>query len=62
MPGDSLAPLFTAVTLAIGFIGLLLHSWTIAIGGGLALGVTLAAWFWPASPPARHPDPAVAHG
>ncbi len=50
MPGDSLAPLFTAVTLAVAFVGLLLHSVTIAAIGTLALGVTIAAWLWPSRP------------
>ena len=47
MPGDSLTPLFTALTLALAFVGLLLHSATIAALGTLALGVTLAVWLWP---------------
>ncbi|HET7838021.1 MAG TPA: cytochrome c oxidase subunit I [Variovorax sp.] len=47
MPGDSLAPLFTALTLALAFVGLLLHSASLAVLGTLALGLSLAIWLWP---------------
>ncbi|MEO8546405.1 MAG: cytochrome ubiquinol oxidase subunit I, partial [Burkholderiaceae bacterium] len=47
MPGDSLTPLFTALAMAFGFVGLLLHSWVMAAGGLLALGTVLTVWLWP---------------
>jgi hypothetical protein len=53
MPGDSLTPLFTALTLALAFVGLLLHSAVVAALGTIALGITLAAWLWPSHPPAQ---------
>ncbi len=52
MPGDSLAPLFTALTLALAFVGLLLHSAIVAAIGTVALGAALAVWLWPAAPDA----------
>jgi cytochrome c oxidase subunit I len=54
MPGDSLAPLLTALALALAFVGLLLHSPTIAVLGVLSLGGALAWWLWPV--------PRTAHG
>ena len=47
MPGDSLAPLFTALALAFAFVGLLLHSTAVPILGALALGGALLWWLWP---------------
>ena len=52
MPGDSLAPLFTALTLALAFVGLLVHSAVVAALGTVALGAALAVWLWPAAPDA----------
>jgi cytochrome c oxidase subunit 1/cytochrome c oxidase subunit I+III len=51
MPGDSLAPLFVALALVLAFVGLLLHSVSLAGLGTVALGAALAAWLWPAGPP-----------
>jgi len=56
MPGDSLTPLFTALTLALAFVGLLIHSVLVAALGTIALGVALAAWLWPSAPDAPVPE------
>ena len=53
MPGDSLAPLSAALTLALLFAALLLLSWMVAALAACALGATIAAWLWPPRAPPR---------
>jgi cytochrome c oxidase subunit 1/cytochrome c oxidase subunit I+III len=49
MPGDSIAPLLLAISLTIGFVGLLINLWWLAgLGAALCLA-SLAFWLWPRS-------------
>ncbi len=60
MPGDSLAPLLLALTLAIVLVGMLVHSWWLF---GIATGVSLIAtiaWLWPEAGLGQTMD--IAHG
>ena len=50
MPGDSIVPLLTSITMALGFVGLLVQSWLLAVSATVALGVAVAAWLWPVQP------------
>jgi cytochrome c oxidase subunit I+III len=47
MPGDSIAPLTLTIAMAVGFTGLLIHAWWLAIIGGLGCLAAIAVWFWP---------------
>ncbi|WP_372783497.1 cytochrome c oxidase subunit I [Phenylobacterium sp.] len=51
MPDDSLAPLLLAVTLTIGFAGLLGHLWWLAGAGGVLSALAAAIWLAPSPPP-----------
>ncbi len=60
MPGDSLAPLWLSIALAIMFLGMLAHSWWVF---GAALGASLVAtvvWLWPEAKLGQTMD--IAHG
>jgi hypothetical protein len=52
MPNDSLAPLLLAVTLTVGFAGLLGHLWWLAGLGGALSALVAAVWLAPGPPPA----------
>jgi cytochrome c oxidase subunit I len=47
MPEDSLSPLALALTLSLAFVGLLLHSWGLAIVAALLCMVAAIVWLWP---------------
>jgi cytochrome c oxidase subunit I len=51
MPSDSLAPLFLAITLSIGFAGLLTHLWWLAAAGCALSALASAIWLAPSPPP-----------
>jgi cytochrome c oxidase subunit I len=47
MPEDSFAPLLFAIALSLSFVGLLLHSWSLAIVAAVLSAFALIAWLWP---------------
>ncbi len=47
MPGDSYAPLWLALSLSVGFVGLILHAPWIAGLGALGLAASILGWMWP---------------
>lgn len=47
MPGDSLLPLFLALSLLPLFLGMLVHVSWLAVAGGLGVLTILTLWFWP---------------
>jgi len=47
MPEDSFAPLLFAIALSLSFVGLLLHSWSLAIVAAVLSALALIAWLWP---------------
>jgi len=47
MPGDSIAPLTLTIAMAVGFTGLLIHAWWLAVIGALGCLAAIAVWFWP---------------
>jgi hypothetical protein len=51
MPDDSLAPLLLAITLSVGFAGLLIHLWWLAGAGGALSALVAAVWLAPSPPP-----------
>jgi len=59
LPGPTLVPLFTALTVGLTFIGLVIGPWLIPIGALLTY-VALIAWNWPEDQGDREPasDPA----
>ncbi len=47
MPGDSLGPLLLSLAMALIFVGLLLHSWTVVAAATLGTFVAAVVWLWP---------------
>jgi cytochrome c oxidase subunit 1/cytochrome c oxidase subunit I+III len=47
MPGDSFAPLLLSLTLAIAFVGMLMHSWWLFGIAVFCSAVASIAWLWP---------------
>ena len=47
MPGDSYAPFLLTVAMTLGFVGLLVHWWWLAVAGLLLTLVAVAVWLWP---------------
>ena len=49
LPGSSIWPFITAVTVSIGFAGSVFNAWYITWGSVLS-GLALIGWFWPSRP------------
>ncbi|HVY07883.1 MAG TPA: cytochrome c oxidase subunit I [Burkholderiales bacterium] len=47
MPGESLAPLFTALGATVSVVGALMHNWPIGGAGLATLLIAMLAWLWP---------------
>jgi cytochrome c oxidase subunit I len=47
MPGDSYAPLILTLGLTVGFVGLLVHLWWLAVAAGLVTIAAMVLWLWP---------------
>ncbi len=47
MPGDSQAPFWLTVALALLFVALLLHAWWLAGAAMIGTGLAILAWLWP---------------
>jgi cytochrome c oxidase subunit 1/cytochrome c oxidase subunit I+III len=60
MPEDSVAPLFCALALTIGFAGLLTRLWWLAGAGGVLTFLAVAVWLAPRAAP--NPAEEAAHG
>ena len=60
MPGDSLAPLWLAIALAVLACGLLFHSWTVASVAAVVALLATVAWLWPQASLGQTMD--IAHG
>ncbi len=47
MPTDSYAPLILTIGMTLGFVGLLLHLWWLAVAGLVVLALATILWLWP---------------
>jgi heme/copper-type cytochrome/quinol oxidase subunit 1 len=47
MPGDTLVPLWLALSMTLLTIGLAFLNWAVVIAGGLCITVCIIAWLWP---------------
>ncbi len=47
MPGDSYMPLLLSVGLTMGFVGLLVHLWWLAVAGAAVALIAGVVWLWP---------------
>jgi cytochrome c oxidase subunit I+III len=47
MPGDTLVPLFLALSMTVLTVGLILVNWIVAAAGGLLVAASILAWLWP---------------
>ena len=56
IPGHSLWPLWTAVAILVGLIGVLIDLWVLAIIGLIGVVITVAGWLWPERAPDQRPD------
>jgi cytochrome c oxidase subunit 1/cytochrome c oxidase subunit I+III len=60
MPGDSFAPLWLALSLALTFVGLIAHSPWVSALGVLGAASSIFGWMWPQSALDQTADPARA--
>jgi cytochrome c oxidase subunit 1/cytochrome c oxidase subunit I+III len=60
MPGDSFAPLWLALSLALTFVGLIVHSPWVSALGVLGAASSIFGWMWPQRALDQTADPARA--
>ncbi len=47
MPDDSYAPFVLTVGMTLGFVGLLVHLWWLAVAGFALMVLAMIVWVWP---------------
>jgi cytochrome c oxidase subunit 1/cytochrome c oxidase subunit I+III len=58
MPSESYTPLALAFFLSLAFVGLLLHSWWLAIAAVVLTGISALIWLWPRAALGETAEPA----